>query len=129
MYSAGEQTATIWAQIDHDGQLVNVFVTHLGNGGPIVQQEAILEETPGLEDVILMGDLNFAPDGDQYALTRQTLEDAWLLRWPTGVDDQGVDPRERIDHVFLSPGIQVLEARYFYSPASDHPALGVVLGW
>lgn len=129
MYSEGEQTATIWAQVTVDGHLFNVFVTHLGNGGPIVQQQAILGEVQGVQDVILMGDFNFRPDTEQYRITLELLEDAWLVRWPSGVDDQGLDPDRRIDHVFLTPGTQVLDARYLLSPASDHPAEVVQIGW
>lgn len=129
MYSEGEQTATIHAQISVDGKRINIFVTHLGNGGPIVQQEAILQEVDGLENVIAMGDFNFRPDTEQYALTTQTLDDAWLLRWPSGSDDNGYNPSRRIDHVFLSPGISVLDARFHIGPESDHPALMVELGW
>ncbi|HSF79825.1 MAG TPA: endonuclease/exonuclease/phosphatase family protein [Anaerolineales bacterium] len=129
MYSEGEQTAAIWAQIRVDGETFNVFVTHLGNGGPIVQQQAILGEVEGVDNVILMGDFNFRPDTDQYRITTDLLEDAWLLKWPTGIDDQGVNPDRRIDHVFVSPGTQVLDARYLLSPASDHPAEVVQIGW
>ncbi|MCK5315080.1 MAG: endonuclease/exonuclease/phosphatase family protein, partial [Anaerolineales bacterium] len=58
MYSKGEQTATIKAQVMAAGKKFNVFVTHLGNEGPIVQQEAILGEAAGKEDVVLVGDFN-----------------------------------------------------------------------
>jgi endonuclease/exonuclease/phosphatase family metal-dependent hydrolase len=129
MYSEGEQTATIHAQVSVNGTSFNVFVTHLGNGGPIVQQEAILQEVDGLENVIAMGDFNFRPDSEQYALTTQVLEDAWLLRWPSGIDANGYNPEQRIDHVFLSPGMNVQDARFHTGPESDHPALIVELGW
>jgi endonuclease/exonuclease/phosphatase family metal-dependent hydrolase len=129
MYSEKEQTATIWAQIRVEGKTFNVFVTHLGNGGPIVQQQAILHEVEGLENVILMGDFNFRPDTDQYRITTDLLEDAWLLKWPGGINDQGLDPNRRIDHVFVSPGTPILDARYLLSPASDHPAEVVEIGW
>jgi len=65
MYSEGEQTATIEAQITVGGEKFDLFVTHLGNGGPMVQQEAILQELEGRENVILMGDFNFRPDTEQ----------------------------------------------------------------
>ena len=129
MYSEGEQTAAIWAQINMEGNTFNVLVTHLGNGGPIVQQQAILGEVAGLENVILMGDFNFRPDTDQYRITTDLLDDAWLLRWPSGLDDRGVDPDQRIDYIFVSPGTQVLDARYLLCPASDHPAELVEIGW
>ena len=129
MYSLGEQAAAIHAQIVVSGKTFNVFVTHLGNGGPIVQQGAILKETAGKENVILVGDFNFRPDTEQYRLTREQLDDAWLLRWPSGSDDQGLDPSELIDYVFLSPGTQVADARYILSSASDHPAEVVEIEW
>ena len=129
MYSVGEQTATIAAQIRVGDEVFNVYVTHLGNGGPVVQQEAILSEVEGKEKVILMGDFNFRPDSAQYQLTTRALDDAWLLRWPESVDGQGRRFDRRIDHVFLSPGMTAREAQYITEPESDHPALAVEIGW
>jgi endonuclease/exonuclease/phosphatase family metal-dependent hydrolase len=129
MFSQGEQTAAIHAQVVAGSKTFNIFVTHLGNGGPIVQQEAILQETAGRENVVLVGDFNFRPDTEQYRLTDMQLDDAWLLRWPSGSDDQGLDPSRRIDHVFVSPGTQVADARYILSLASDHPAEVVEVEW
>jgi endonuclease/exonuclease/phosphatase family metal-dependent hydrolase len=57
------------------------------------------------------------------------LDDAWLVRWPQGVDNQGLNKRDQIDHIFLSPGTMVREARYLTTPDSDHPALLVEIGW
>ncbi len=125
MYSAGEQTATIHAQVNHGGEIFNIYVTHLGNDGPIIQQEAVLKEADGQSNVIMMGDFNFKSDTTQYQMTVEPLEDAWLLRWPSGEDDQGTYPVERIDHFFLTPGLLVEEAIYMDHPASDHPAVMV----
>jgi len=129
MFSEGEQTATIHAQVIVGSKTNNLFITHLGNGGPIVQQEAFLEEVDNLENVIAMGDFNFEPDTEQYHLTRSLLEDAWLIKWPDGIDDQGYNPVERIDHVFVTPGTRVSEARFLTGPESDHPALFVEITW
>jgi endonuclease/exonuclease/phosphatase family metal-dependent hydrolase len=129
MYSEGEQTATIVAQIRVGGKAFNIFVTHLGNGGPIVQQEAILEEIDGLDNIIAMGDFNFDPSSEQYRLTTATLDDAWLLKWSLGGDDQGLNPSKRIDHVFVSPGTNVSQAHFLTQPESDHPALVVDITW
>jgi len=129
MYSAGEQAAAISAQVVVEGRTFQLFVTHLGNGGPMVQQEALLKEVGNLPNAIAMGDYNFPPDSEQYRLTRRTLDDAWLLKWPQGVDDRGFDPADRIDHIFLSPGAAVRDARYLAGPQSDHPALVVEIGW
>ena len=129
MYSEGEQTATIEARIRVGGQRFTLYVTHLGNGGPMVQQEAVLEAIGGTENVLLMGDLNFRPDTAQYRLTTETLDDAWLLRWPDGVDGEGRRFDRRIDHVFVSLGMTVIDARYLTEPESDHPALVVEIEW
>jgi endonuclease/exonuclease/phosphatase (EEP) superfamily protein YafD len=40
-----------------------------------------------------------------------------------------LDPSRRIDHVFVSPGTQVADARYILSLASDHPAEVVEVEW
>ena len=129
MYSELEQTAAIFAEIKVGDKVFNVFVTHLGNGGPLIQQEHFLAEIIGKGDVIAMGDFNFNPGTDQYELTTQMLDDAWLLRWPEDVDDEGVHLDKRIDHIFVSPGTQVLDSRYILSPASDHPAMVVEIEW
>lgn len=128
MYSTGEQTAAIWAQITVGDNRYDVFVTHLGNGGPIVQQRAFLSEVSAGRNVVAMGDFNFRPDTEQYRLTTQTLDDAWLLRPSGGVADPGLDPARRIDYVFVSPGTGVRDARYLTGPESDHPALVVEIG-
>lgn len=125
MYSTGEQTAAILAQVTVGGVTYHLLVTHLGNGGPIVQQQAVLQEVKGVQKLVSMGDFNFRPDGDQYRLTTSVLKDAWLMRWPSGVDAEGVNPVDRIDHVFVSPDVEVVEAQYLDGGQSDHPALVV----
>jgi endonuclease/exonuclease/phosphatase family metal-dependent hydrolase len=123
MYSIGEQTATITAQITVGEKIYNVYITHLGNGGPIVQQEEVLQLVQGKENVLLMGDFNFRPHTEQYRLTTAMLNEAWLLRRPQTDASQSFDPTDRIDYIFVSPGIQVSEAYYITGPQSDHPAL------
>ena len=122
MYSVGEQTATIAATVMVDDRPVHVYVTHLGNGGPIVQQEAILEAIGATQPVILMGDFNFRDDTAQYRLTTAGLDDAWVrLGQPPPAPDS------RIDHVFVSSTFEVVEMRYLLDPASDHPAVLAVV--
>lgn len=129
MYSAGEQTAAIEAQVRVGGRRFNLFVTHLGNGGPIVQQEEVLQVVAGQENVVLMGDFNFEPTTEQYRLTSQALDDSWLLKWPQGNADQGISPDQRIDHIFVSPGTKVVASRYLAGPQSDHPAMTTTIEW
>lgn len=129
MPGAGEQTACIQAQIVAGNQTYNVFVTHLGNVGALVQLYPILNRTVHLTNVILMGDFNFRNGTPQWQAANATLRDAWYQRWPTGQDDHGYwgytdssfDPRQIIDHIFVSPIIKVTDCRVLTNAiASDH---------
>jgi endonuclease/exonuclease/phosphatase family metal-dependent hydrolase len=128
MYSKGEQTACIEAEIAAGSKRYTVFVTHLGNDGPIIQLQNVLSRVPTVPDVILLGDFNFGPRTPQYALATQTLKDAWLARWPGGKEIWQAGGQDRIDLLFVSPQTQVAEAEYVPDPASDHPYLYATIG-
>ena len=133
VYSEGEQVAVIEADITAGEKTYKIYVTHLGNRGPIIQIQQMLEIMRGQQNVIAMGDFNFRPYGEQYSITVAESEDAFVIAekkvapasW--GEDDE-FEIEERIDHVFLSEGLPVLYAEYFTQPESDHPGLFVELG-
>ncbi len=129
MYSEGEQTASIEAYVEVAGGDLQILVTHLGNGGPLVQQQAVLSRIDPGARTVLMGDFNFRPGTEQYKLTATKVLDAWRLKWPRGMDDQNFQPDERIDHIFVSSGTVVDEIRFITEPQSDHPALVADLHW
>ncbi len=125
MYSAAEQTASIQAEINVKGKNFQILVTHLGNGGPLIQQQQVLDRLAGLQNVIAMGDFNFDQNTDQYKLTTQSLEDAWVSADSPAAT--GMDMGHLIDHIFVSPGMGVQSVQYVPAPASDHPALLAVI--
>ncbi len=133
LYSKGEQVAVIEADLMIAGTTYKIYVTHLGNSGPIFQMRQMLEIMRGQENVIAMGDFNFRPYEDQYAITVTEYDDAFVQAsekvaptvWGT---DGFFDIDERIDHVFVSPGTPVLYTQYFTEPESDHPGLFVEIG-
>ncbi len=127
LYSQGEQVAVLSGDIQVGDILVRVFVTHLGNGGPMIQQQELLQWVDSTPHAVVMGDFNFRPDTPQYALTTQTLLDTWTQVWPDWRDDQGHHPVTKIDHIFITPDLQVLDARYFPRGPSDHPALSATI--
>ena len=121
MYSNGEQTASIQAQITVKEKTYQILVTHLGNDGPLIQQQQVLGRLAGLQNVIAMGDFNFDQTTEQYAQTTLSLEDAWVSAGsPLAA---GLDMWHLIDHIFVSPGMAVHSAQYIVSPVSDHPAV------
>jgi endonuclease/exonuclease/phosphatase family metal-dependent hydrolase len=121
LYSTGEQTAILHAHPQIGGKVYNIFVTHLGNGGPPIQQAEVLDLVRSEENVILMGDFNFTPQTQQYQSMRTVLDDAWVRAGSPGAP--GFDPQERIDYIFVSPNLAVLSAGYHPGPQSDHPWL------
>jgi endonuclease/exonuclease/phosphatase family metal-dependent hydrolase len=76
-----------------------------------------------------MGDFNFRPDTDQYALTTQHLDEAWLAANHQTVIPEGFDISRRIDYIYISPEIRVSEAQYLGRGPSDHPAFFAEIVW
>ncbi len=125
MYSIGEQTATIEAQIEIKGETYNIYVTHLGNyedPSQRSQQITVLNRLEDKENVILMGDFNFETDTNRYNMTIDKLYDCWEL---AGDNDGGFDMDERIDFIFVSEEISdnIEECNYLGGKNSDHPAV------
>jgi len=124
LWSEDEQTAAIQARIRVGAASFRVFVTHLGNYGPIAQQRDILKLVPGDGPVILMGDFNFTSDSEQYAITTAVLMDCERAAPGAAAQRDGAD---EIDHIFASPGMGVLDYRHIGGKNSDHPAAMAVL--
>jgi endonuclease/exonuclease/phosphatase family metal-dependent hydrolase len=125
LYSLGEQTAVIEAQVIVKGQTYTIMVTHLGNDGPLIQQQQILQIAQGKNNLLLMGDFNFRPPTEQYLQTVALLQDSLVITAEKKVDPLVKDLDRRIDHIFLSSGIQVASYEYFGEGPSDHP--GVII--
>ncbi len=124
LYSKGEQVAVIEADITVGDETYKVYVTHLGNSGPIFQINQMLELMRGQKNVIAMGDFNFRPHEEQYALVTADFDDAYVIT-SQRFSPEDLDMEDRIDHVFVSPGIQVGYLEYLPKGESDHPALFV----
>jgi len=124
LYSKGEQVAVIQADITVGEQTYRIYVTHLGNGGPIFQIRQMLDLMREQDNVIAMGDFNFRPYEEQYALATAEFDDAYVIAGQS-YSPEGLDMKDRIDHVFVSPGIQVGYLEYLPKGESDHPALFV----
>ncbi|NHJ31692.1 MAG: endonuclease/exonuclease/phosphatase family protein, partial [Asgard group archaeon] len=126
VYSTHQQISTTQAQIEFNSSLTfNVFSSHpaaRGQEGKIIQVEQILSQVSGLDNVLFAGDFNFNKTVDQYTMTTAILNDSWVVKHGSFVDIYGYNTTTKIDHIFLSPGITVLEAEYIERGQSDHPA-------
>ena len=86
------------------------------------QIQTILEAWGGFEPAILVGDFNARPG---WAQIEDLLSAGWVDSWTEAGSGDGFtarsnDPRNRIDYVFHTPGIQALDAGVIQSQASDH---------
>jgi endonuclease/exonuclease/phosphatase family metal-dependent hydrolase len=119
-----KQTATIEAEVTVGSRTFTVYNTHTygRTEAKIILQNDILDRASGKSNVVFMGDFNFRPSTEPYNITIAALDDSWWLKWPTGVNSQGANNSDQIDHIFVSPGTIVSDAQYSTDPQSDHPA-------
>lgn len=129
-YSDKDEIGTVEVQIRVGTEIFNVYVSH-----PDGTDEAKLTHITTLMDrigsknrVISMGDFNFHQFSEYYNITSPPLQDAWLTMFPTAVG-YGLNMTDRIDHIFLSSDITVIDARYIVDPQSDHPAHWAEIQW
>lgn len=133
-----EPRGALWSAVSIEGAEVQVINTHLGlfSGERVLQSRSLLgEEWLGDElcrdPVIMLGDFNATPRSRAYRLLTARMRDAQravgrrrpMPTFPTRL------PTLRLDHVFVSPSVQVLSAATLRTPlarlASDHLPLVV----
>ena len=118
--------STAQAQIEFNSTLTfNVFSSHpaaRGQEGKIYQVQQMLSQVTGLDNVLFAGDFNFNKTVEQYTMTTAILNDSWVVKHGSFVDINGYNTTTKIDHIFLSPGMNVREAVYIERGQSDHPA-------
>lgn len=133
------------AELDVNGQLTHVLVTHLSLEPPerLEQLQNIMKVIRQLEGpVILMGDLNIVAgsDEDPSRVLSPLLSDAWTqmlsllgavgASQPTGYTFRSDSPSRRIDYVFINEQLVVAGENAVHTidtQASDHLPLVVEL--
>ncbi|WP_326741216.1 endonuclease/exonuclease/phosphatase family protein [Streptomyces sp. NBC_01768] len=129
---AGEQRGLLEADLMIRGKKMRFLNTHLEDTSQAerrTQVAAINAIVNGSRlPTVLVGDLNATPDSDEIASVTKRLTDTW----PTAGKGDGftydsVNPRERIDYVFASSGVEARRARVLDVTVSDHRPLRVEL--
>jgi endonuclease/exonuclease/phosphatase family metal-dependent hydrolase len=118
----------LWAAIDiGEDEPLLVIVTHLHHivaDSEIrqVQVPVILDFWDAQGQTVLMGDLNAEPDSAEMGLiSRAGLVDSWVESGDgDGFTYYATDLNKRIDFLWHSPDLEVLEIEVIQSPASDH---------
>ncbi|MDG4759635.1 endonuclease/exonuclease/phosphatase family protein [Micromonospora sp. WMMD710] len=116
-----------------DGVRTAVVSTHLQpppGRGPVVQARAVADFAVGYADgrpLVVAGDLNTQPGDEAFAqFTGVGLIDALAAARPLATSPAD-DPREQIDHVFVSPGLSATGPVAPRGTASDHLPVAVTL--
>lgn len=139
-----EPRALLEAHVALDDGTVPIFAVHLGVDPDerVEQVHAILDRVPSRAeaDHVLLGDLNAEPGSEPYHLlvdegpyldavaavdaADPTYPSPYAERDPENeyVDDHVLTyvPRKRIDHAFVTPGIEPIDGTVRRSLASDH---------
>lgn len=100
---------------------ITVLVTHFGLN-PDEQDnavETILDNIPA-EKCILMGDFNVTPDAPVLAPIREKMKDTADAFESPKPSFPSVDPKIKIDYIFVSPDVEIVEADIPDIVASDH---------
>jgi endonuclease/exonuclease/phosphatase family metal-dependent hydrolase len=116
-----------------DGVRTAVVSTHLQpppDRGPVTQARAVAEFATGYaagRPLIVGGDLNTEPGDEAFGqFTGAGLVDALAAARPLATSPAD-DPREQIDHVFVSPGLTATDPVAPRGTASDHLPVAVTL--
>ncbi|NLS05320.1 EEP domain-containing protein [Rhizobium sp. P32RR-XVIII] len=131
--SVGEMRGAIWVQVDLAGAHLNLLNTHLGlrridrarQATALLGEEWIGSANFQAAPAIICGDLNAIPLSPAYKMLARHFRDAHLLaaRRPRATYPSRL-PVLRIDHIFVSDGLDVTSAIVPTTPlarrASDH---------
>jgi len=134
------QRSAVEATINVNGIDVIVYSTHLthipsgGDTGDVRIKEVnqlldvLSNNDMNSDNVVLMGDFNIVPLDDkgnvtpEYSLMISQLNDAWIEFSSTqdGFTSPADNPKKRIDFIFISNTVNVLNCEVFTTLASDH---------
>lgn len=116
------------AVINLHGRKIHLFNTHLSWLDPevrLLEAEEMLEIMGSARHpVVLAGDMNALPDAPEIDRLREVLTDTFEAAGEgDGYTFPVPDPVRRIDYIFASPDIRVLDSRVIEGEGSDHYAV------
>jgi endonuclease/exonuclease/phosphatase family metal-dependent hydrolase len=134
-YSDQDEIGTAEVEISLAGKKFTIFNVHPAGSdeAKMVFATTLVQRAAESQDVIAIGDYNLRGWEDPYILIDEALKNAWMDVYPTGIDDDGLDMsgENRIDHIFVSPHLNVSDPIYILPPDSwtDHPVHWAQISW
>lgn len=122
--SALEPRGILEARINVNGELITILNTHLAisDRERIGQVDSILRIIGDRrKNIILLGDFNEIPEGDNIIRIKETFKDLWETYGETeGFTFPNWNPGVRIDYIFIGNGFAIEEVYISTEALSDH---------
>lgn len=124
---AGPGRGAMLLEFGQGKQSLSVCTLHLalGRRARSRQLDFVRELVGGCEHLVVMGDLNVGCEGEEY---KYFVEQMGLIESATGQHTfPSWRPNRKIDHILVSPGLEVISAQVLDYPLSDHLPVGIEL--
>ncbi|MES0361179.1 MAG: endonuclease/exonuclease/phosphatase family protein [Anaerolineales bacterium] len=134
-FSDQDEIGTAEAEISVGGRIFTIFNVHPDGSdeAKLVFARTLVDRANEKPDVIAIGDYNLRGWEEPYLLIDGVYKNAWMDVYPTGIDENGLDMsgENRIDHIFVSPHLEVRNPVYILPPESwtDHPVHWTEIFW
>jgi len=134
-FSDKDEIGTAVAEIEVGERLFTIYSVHPAGSdtAKLAFARTLLERSRDKANVIALGDYNLRDYEAAYQLIASTYTNAWESAYPSKVSPDGTDVsgKNRIDHIFFSPSLQVRNPVYVLPPASatDHPVHWAEIFW
>jgi endonuclease/exonuclease/phosphatase family metal-dependent hydrolase len=134
-YSDTDEIGTTQAGIEANGHRFTIYDVHPAgsNSADLAFANMLLEQSHDKPYVIALGDYNLRDYEEAYQAIDSVLINAWTSVYPTEISPDGVDMSgdNRIDHIFVSPGLGIRNPVYVLPPdsATDHPVHWAEIYW
>jgi endonuclease/exonuclease/phosphatase family metal-dependent hydrolase len=134
-FSDTDEIGTAEAEITVNGRTFTIYDVHPdgSNAAMLAFARSLLERSRGKANVIALGDYNLRDYEEAFQLISAVYTNTWTSVYPSKIGADGTDMsgKNRIDHIFLSPGLHARNPIYVLPPASatDHPVHWTEIFW
>jgi len=132
-FSDTDEIGTAEAEIEVGGRTFSIYDVHPDGSDTamLAFARSLVARSAGEANVIALGDFNLRDTEEAYRVVAGAYDEAWTTVYPAKIGADGVDMSDRIDHIFVSPGLRVLDPVYLLPPASasDHPVHWAQVSW
>ncbi|MEJ2449014.1 MAG: endonuclease/exonuclease/phosphatase family protein, partial [Anaerolineales bacterium] len=134
-FSDQDEIGTSEAQVTVNGKLFTIYDVHPDGSDTamLVWAETLLARSQVQANVISLGDYNLRDYEQPYQLIDGVYKNAWTTVYPSEISADGTDMSgdNRIDHIFVSPELEVRKPVYILPPesATDHPVHWAEIFW